>query len=171
MERVYKLTATFFGAGFSPYAPGTAGTIAAALLYGVLWAMNAASFSILLGCLTVLSIATIFSGTWAERHYKTKDPQMVVIDEAAGFFMTVLLFRPSFPVLFLGILLFRFFDILKPYPIKRLERLPGGTGILVDDLMASLYAIAILTLLSYVVFHYHSGIEITPFLWEWGKLK
>ena len=71
------------------------------------------------------------------------DPPEVVIDEVAGFLLTMLLLPVSWQALVLGFFLFRFFDILKPFPIKRVERLGGALGIVADDLVAGMYAYAV----------------------------
>jgi phosphatidylglycerophosphatase A len=95
----------------------------------------------------------VWLGPWAERRWNRKDPQMVVLDEVAGFLTTVLLFSPDpdrVSLLALTVWAFamtRFFDILKPPPVHLLERLPHGWGILLDDVAASLYAVAALWIL------------------------
>lgn len=167
MNFINKIVATFFFTGLSPYAPGTAGTIGAAILYAILWQLHFASFPILLLCLIVSSIGNILIGNWAEKYFKTKDPKQVVIDEVAGYFVTILLFKPSITVLLIGFILFRFFDILKPYPIKKFETLPAGTGILVDDLIAGAYSLIILILTSFVASLYSMNLGIVPSLWNW----
>jgi len=68
------------------------------------------------------------------------DPKEVVIDEVAGFLLTIYLLPLSWLSIALGFIMFRFFDILKPFPIRRLERIGGGTGIVIDDLVAGVYA-------------------------------
>lgn len=129
--------ATWFGCGLLPVAPGTFGTIAAVPL--VLGLRN-------LGVWHNASALVIITGIsiWAAGRYQElsgqDDPPKVVIDEVAGFSLTMFLLPPSWPILGLGFILFRFFDILKPYPIRRLEKLTGGFGIVTDDLLAGLYS-------------------------------
>jgi phosphatidylglycerophosphatase A len=85
----------------------------------------------------------------AEKHFDKKDPRKCVIDEVAGQ-MVSLLFIPYNVYLYAAaFLLFRFFDILKPFPVKRAERIPGGLGIMLDDILAGLYALAVLQLYRY----------------------
>jgi phosphatidylglycerophosphatase A len=167
MDKIYKLIATFFYLGLSPYAPGTMGTIGAAIVYMVLWSMQWASFPVILLCLAIACGGNLLVGTWAEKYFGMKDPQCVVIDEVAGFFLTVLLFQPSWPLVLLGFVLFRLFDIVKPYPVNRCEKLPGGIGILSDDLAAALYCVAILVTLSFIAHSYKWNLLLIPSLWGW----
>jgi len=81
-----------------------------------------------------------WSGSIAERHFHTTDPGPVVIDEVMGMLITLFMNPAGWSAAFIGFLLFRVFDIVKPYPARRLERLPGGVGIMADDAMAAIYA-------------------------------
>jgi phosphatidylglycerophosphatase A len=84
------------------------------------------------------------AATRVARQYRTKDPQFVVIDEVAGQLVTLIGAPVAWKSLSLGLILFRGFDIVKPPPVRFLERLPEGTGIVVDDLAAGLYALAVM---------------------------
>lgn len=170
MERLYKCIATFFYLGFSPYAPGTAGTLGAATLYALLWWADWARFPALLAILAGSSILNVCIGGWAEEYFHHKDPQPVVIDEVAGFFLTVLAFRPSWAVLAGGFILFRIFDIAKPYPIHKLEALPKGLGILLDDLGAAIYAAAVLMAVSAAAHGCGFASPIEPWWWQWANV-
>jgi phosphatidylglycerophosphatase A len=130
---------TWFGSGCLPIAPGTFGTLAAVPLILVLDNLGIwySSFTLLI----VIGIA-VWSGGLTQDLLEKKDPSEVVIDEVAGFLLATALLPFSWLSLGLVFFLFRFFDILKPYPIKDLERLRGGIGIVVDDLFAGLYACA-----------------------------
>ncbi|MBI3269137.1 MAG: phosphatidylglycerophosphatase A [Planctomycetes bacterium] len=139
--RAALLTAGF--AGYSPWFPGTCGT---AVALGVYLGVRTFPASLLLpACLVVALAATagcVLLGPWAERFFGRKDPQAVVLDEVAGFFLAVAGVEPR-----LGggwvlacFVLFRFFDMAKPLGIRRLQALPAGWGIAVDDLVAALYA-------------------------------
>lgn len=144
--------ATFFGAGLLRPGPGTWGSAAACLLW---WAAGAG----LGGAENKLTLATaaaaaaalavgIPAGTRVERESGRKDPGHVVIDEAAGQW-TALLFAPVDPrFMVAAFLLFRGFDILKPWPARRLEHLPGGSGIMLDDIAAGFYALLTVQLLA-----------------------
>ncbi len=129
--------ATWFGTGFMPVAPGTFGSIAAIPL---VFCLN--ELGVLYGsCILVMVIGIgIWAGGKSEKLLGRNDPSEVVIDEVAGFLLTMFLLPSSWQYLVLGFFLFRFFDILKPYPIKKTERLRGGLGIVMDDLVAGLYA-------------------------------
>lgn len=136
--RFAVLAATLFGAGRAPIAPGTFGTLAA-LLPAVPLALTLPPWAFAAATL-VLSVVAIVTADVAARVLGHKDPKPVVIDEAAGLFVT-LLYLPPVPAVFaLAFLLFRAMDVIKPPPARRAEGLPGGWGIVVDDLIAGVYA-------------------------------
>jgi phosphatidylglycerophosphatase A len=143
------LVATFFGIGRLEPGPGTWASVATVIL----WA--AASSQMLpasRASATVLtaSLVTLFgipAATVVARTCGAKDPQFVVIDEVAGQLVALIAVPLAWKTFLVGLILFRVFDILKPFPIRRLERLPEGIGIVVDDLGAGLYALAIMHLL------------------------
>jgi phosphatidylglycerophosphatase A len=138
MKILWTIAATFFGLGYAPLAPGTVTSLAVLILYklvlsGLPRALPAGIFVIL------LVVGTCASSAYAARVRK-EDPGAVVIDEAAGQLLVFLTVPPAWLNLGLGFALFRFFDILKPFPISRAERLPGGWGIMADDLAAAVAA-------------------------------
>jgi phosphatidylglycerophosphatase A len=141
------LVATFFGAGHLKPGPGTYGSIAALLLwYAAAHLLHPNPFILAVGTLIAAIIITLIgvpAATIVARESSRKDPGHVVIDEVAGqlFALVALPVTPAFAVL--GLVLFRFFDILKPWPIRRLEQLPEGTGIMLDDVAAGLVAFAV----------------------------
>lgn len=146
--------ATFFGAGFGKPGPGTWGSVAATLIFAAV-AVYAHPATQTLLWLTlagiVLSIALgVPAATIAARESGRKDPGFVVIDEVAGVWITLLgaVSRPDWKHILLALLLFRVFDIFKPPPVRQLEKLPEGWGIVFDDVAAGLYAWAVLLLLS-----------------------
>ncbi len=138
---------TFFGAGYLQPGPGTYGSIVAALIW------FAVSRHVPLHWLPLITVAMaaaataigIPAATRVARESGRKDPQIVVIDEVAGQWLTLTLCLPAMPFAVLGLVCFRVFDILKPPPIRRLERLPEGVGIVVDDLAAGVYALILQT--------------------------
>jgi len=141
MQRVIdagaKLVATGLGSGYSPIAPGTAGSIVGLLLFlplaGLAWPVQLAATA-------VLTLVGVFAAGRVARVVERKDPGLVVVDEVAGQWIT-LLALPVTPVTALaGFLLFRVMDIVKPWPARDLERLPGGLGIMADDVAAGIYA-------------------------------
>lgn len=137
--------ATALGTGLSPWAPGTVGSAFAVVLYWLFF--PASSWYSLLIILVLLALGTWSSFAMAES-CDNDDPSMVVIDEVVGQCLTFL-FLPFFDwkVVLAGFLLFRFFDILKPWPVGRLERLPGGYGIMFDDVAAGIMANLVLQIL------------------------
>ena len=136
--------ATGFGSGLVPVAPGTAGSAVALVLFwlttlpGIGW-LPAAGFVVVL-------VAGFWSAGEAARRLGKEDPGAVVIDEFAGQFLALLALPHTWLVLVSGFLLFRLFDIVKPPPARRFEKLHGATGIMADDLVAGLYANLLLQL-------------------------
>ncbi|MBF0628395.1 MAG: phosphatidylglycerophosphatase A [Magnetococcales bacterium] len=131
--RLALILATFFGAGHLPKAPGTWGTVAAVPL-AVLSQWMGERFAWIL--LLVITLAGIWSADRACTLLARKDPKEVVIDEVAGFLLTMMVAPPGWGWMMGGFVLFRLFDILKPWPVNALERLPGGWGVMADDLAA-----------------------------------
>ncbi|MFH1406629.1 MAG: phosphatidylglycerophosphatase A [Candidatus Omnitrophota bacterium] len=143
MTRLIKILASVFGLGYSTIAPGTNGTLAGIIIYLLVYRntylyLGSAVFVILLGFL--------ICGR-AERAFGGKDSQKIVIDELAGILVAYLFVRFNFFNLALGFIFYRLFDILKPPPIHKLEKLPGSMGVMLDDLMAGVYTCAILNAL------------------------
>jgi phosphatidylglycerophosphatase A len=138
-ERIAFTLATWFGAGRSPWAPGTAGSIATLPLY---WLLKLAPF----GGIPVATAAVCAIGVWAAQvvsdRLETEDPQIVVIDEVAGVLIALLIAAPtSIWFELLAVAMFRLFDIWKPWPIRPLEKLrPSGVGIMMDDIAAGAVA-------------------------------
>lgn len=143
------LTATFFGIGNFRPGPGTWGSLAATLIWFALSRGIADRLQpAVLACLIIIvTAAGIPAATLLARSSGLKDPQNVVIDEVAGQWITLLFAPVSWKTLLAGFILFRGFDILKPPPVRQLERLPEGTGIVVDDVAAGIYALAVMQLL------------------------
>ena len=143
------LIATFFGVGRMKPGPGTWGSLATMLTWGVLShflpVAGIVPTNILLACLAIA--AGIPAATRVARASQTKDPQFVVIDETAGQLITLIGAPLSWKSFLVGFILFRAFDIVKPPPVRQLERLPEGTGIVVDDVAAGLYGLAVMQIL------------------------
>ena len=136
-NKVSVLLATFFGVGRLPWMPGTWGSLA-----GLLLAWPLVSHPILLAIATlVLTVISIPVCTAAETVMGEKDPSAVVLDEVLGVWVSLLwLPQPHFYYAITAFLLFRLFDVWKPFPWRKSQNLPGGWGIVVDDLGAGLYA-------------------------------
>lgn len=139
------LLSTVGGVGYLPWAPGTWGSLIGVLCGLLVTRILTWPIAVLV---TVLGgIACAFICTEAERSLQQHDPSMIVLDEAYGMcamFVTCPWISSSLPWLIAAFLLFRLFDIIKPFPLRRLERLPTGWGIMADDIGAALYAAALM---------------------------
>lgn len=150
-DRAAYLIATGFGAGLVPVAPGTVGAIEGIAIYLAVRALFFGQLTLFLGLL-ILNIGLFLLGVWASsktcKVIGTGDPHQIVIDEISGQLISLtplsLLPSLSLPGLIIGFALFRAFDIFKPYPIRKLERLPGGLGVMADDALAGIYAAVLL---------------------------
>lgn len=137
--------ASGFGSGFSPFAPGTAGTAAAALIVYTLSFSGLPAGWTLLGLAVGATAIGILVGVRVERVCGMKDPGLFVLDEFAGFFVATMVFGGAWPgpmELLVAFVLFRVMDIAKPQPCRWLQDLGGGAGIVLDDVAAGLYALA-----------------------------
>lgn len=143
------LTATFFGIGTLGPGPGTWGSAAAVLIWAaVASGMSPTEQPLVLAAMAATAIAVgIPAATRVARASGKKDPGFVVIDEVAGQWITLLFVPATWKTLLAAFILFRGFDIVKPPPVRQLERLPEGTGIVVDDVAAGLYALLVMQLL------------------------
>jgi len=143
------MVATFFGAGRLHPGPGTWGSLATIIVWGLvsLRIPQASRTWATLIAATAVTLIGIPAATRVARSSGLKDPQFVVIDEVAGQLVALIAVPLAWKTFLAGLILFRVFDIWKPFPIRRLERLPEGTGIVVDDLGAGLYALAVMHLL------------------------
>lgn len=153
------LIATFFGAGYLKPGPGTYGAAAATVLWLVAAEIvhhntQTLTWITLLGVILATAVG-IPAATRVTRESGRPDPGFVVIDEVAGQWVALLLMPPLWPNALLAFILFRFFDILKPPPIRQLEALPEGTGIMVDDLGAGIFALALGQLCLYLIQRSH----------------
>jgi len=160
------------GVGFMPIAPGTWGSIIGVCIFLLLRFFNTHVFTyaathninalsleafrttVLLGGLIALTLAGIRAASRAETLLGGKDPGAVVVDEVAGQLVTFLVvpFNAGWKMILAGFLLFRLFDIWKPYPIRQLEALPSGLGIMADDVLAGAYAAATMSIIVWISF-------------------
>lgn len=157
-DRFGYALATGLGAGFVPIAPGTVGALEGVAIYLAIHALHPrqTAFLVVLAIINVILFAT---GVWASNRTCAitglKDPRLVVIDEVSGqlIALTPLALLPSLSIraVVIGFLLFRLFDIYKPYPIRKLESLHGGLGVMADDALAGVYAAALLFGLTHFV--------------------
>ena len=135
--------------GLIPIGPGTFGTLAAIPLFYVL------SFTPLYLYLVItllIILISVWASSIAEEIFDKTDPGQVVADEVCGFLVTMILVPVTISNIFLGFLLFRLFDITKPYPARKFEKLPGGWGIVMDDVIAGVYSCITLHILGRWVF-------------------
>jgi len=147
MNHFILLFATGFGAGYSPLIPGTAGTLVAIPIFLILSAISSPIHEITL-------VAFFFLAVWAsdkaQVHWGVKDDRRIVVDEIMGFLLTML-WVPRTPFFVIaGFFLFRFFDIVKPPPIRLLERAKEGYGVVLDDVLAGVYANVILQVIQFI---------------------
>ena len=151
------IVSTFFGTGYLKPGPGTYGSIFAVLLWFAaanIFAPSRTTLAIATALAAILiTLIGIPASTITARESSRKDPSFVVIDEVAGQLFALILATPDWHHAALDLLLFRLFDIWKPWPIRRLEALPTGTGIMLDDVAAGLLALLTGLILSYLRHH------------------
>ena len=133
---IHKIIATVFFIGYFPVAPGT---VASAFAMAILWFLNPSDIVVLSILIISLILGTISSEKVAKES-NSKDPSYVVIDEFAGYLISVAFLPLTWQVLVAGFLLFRLFDILKPPPIRQAEKIGGGLGIMIDDFLAGIFS-------------------------------
>lgn len=143
-EGAAKLIATFFYVGLIPVAPGTFGTLAAIPLF---WIISGLPIYIYLLITVVVIGVSVWAAAETEKIYARRDPGQIVADEVAGYLVTMILIPPTATYIVVGFFLFRILDILKPPPVRRLEKLPRGWGIVIDDVAAGVYACVLMHLI------------------------
>jgi len=152
MKKLSKIIATLFYAGFFPYAPGTLGSLLGISFYYFLFQSVTKSFSPLLNIGLFVTILALVFSDYYEYSKGEKDPSEIIIDEFAAILLFSIFAVPKtfvdYTIIFI---LFRFFDVLKPYPIKKVEDLPAGAAVVLDDLMAALYGYIIYFVIKLVI--------------------
>ncbi len=148
-DKVAVILSVWFGAGLLPVMPGTFGTVGAVPLYFIIVKLGTwckiISMAIIVG-------GAIWSSWRAQSILGRGDAREIVIDEVAGFLITTIFFPFTWLTLAAGFCLFRFFDVLKPPPIKKIEGITrGGLGIVLDDLLAGVYALVCVGVIVYLV--------------------
>jgi phosphatidylglycerophosphatase A len=134
-QKILVNIATVWFVGHAPFASGTFGTLAAFLF---IFIFRPADFTLLVITGAVIIVGTVAAHV-AERYYNEKDSGRIVIDEVAGYFVSILYVPRGFVVLVLAFFLFRAFDIIKPPPVNYMERIRGGAGVMLDDVAAGIY--------------------------------
>lgn len=143
-----KFLSTLGFVGYSPLAPGTVGTLLSIIPYFFLSKLGPVYYILSVILIIILSIIV---SSFSIEIFESQDPKQVVADELCGYLVTMFLVSPSLLNILLGFVLFRFFDIIKPLPIRKIEQLPGGFGIVLDDVAAGIYScIVIHIILSFI---------------------
>jgi phosphatidylglycerophosphatase A len=147
LSKVAWAIATWFGCGLIPRAPGTMGSLGAIPLY--LLVARQGRIGVAVAAFLVTAVG-VWAASVVARELGKKDPQIVVADEVAGLLVTMLPMREvSWLAVVIGFALFRLFDVFKPWPIRKLEQLPGGWGIVLDDIAAGLFGAAVMAALRF----------------------
>ena len=141
MKSAAKFLATFFGIGLFPTAPGTLASAVAALVF--MFALHGLAWPLYLLLLALLFLAGTAASAVHAAELGNPDPGRIVIDEVCGQLLALAFLPAAWVPVTVSFVLFRIFDIIKPWPIRRLEKLPGGWGIMVDDIGAGLAAAAL----------------------------
>lgn len=149
MTRLAVFIATVGYCGYFPFAPGTIGSAAGLVVYLLVWWTQSPIVEIAL--ILSLFVAGVWAGTTAERYFGGIDPGPVVIDEVVGMLITLAFVPVGWSGALAGFLLFRVFDVIKPFPAGRFEQLHGGLGVMADDAMAAVYANLSLRLLMWLL--------------------
>ena len=136
---IWRFVATFFYLGKLPFAPGSWGSLGALLL----WLLLPVAFSIHLSIIVILFVLGVYSSNKMAKYLDDDDPSEVVIDEVVGMGISLFMLPHSFGLYLLAFILFRIFDIVKPWFIYRIQNLPGGWGIMLDDVLAGLFTFAL----------------------------
>jgi phosphatidylglycerophosphatase A len=137
LGRVATVVATGFGAGYSPIAPGTAGSLVGLVLF---WPLRGVPAAFQVAVVGAVFLAGAAAGARVARSVGVEDPGIVVVDEVVGMWTSLLFLPFTLGTAAVAFVLFRILDVIKPYPARDLEDLPGGWGIMSDDLMAGVYA-------------------------------
>lgn len=145
MRRLAVFLATCGYVGYAPVAPGTFGSAAGLVIFALVRASG--SMSVELATIVVLFAIGVWSGTEAEHHFGGVDPGPIVLDEVVGMLITLALLPVNATGAFVGFIVFRALDVVKPWPSGRFERLHGGLGIMADDGMAALYGNGVMRIL------------------------
>lgn len=140
MKKIIIVTSTFFYFGYSPIAPGTVGTIGGVILYFIIRKIFCADWILYTGSILFLFALGVYVSTKAEEIFKKKDAHPIVIDEVVGFLITMFMIPFSWGVCLAGFLINRILDIIKPFPAKEVQNLSGGYGIMLDDVISSIYS-------------------------------
>jgi phosphatidylglycerophosphatase A len=146
MERFHRLISTCLGIGYTPKGGGTVAALACCIIWYFAGTGGNESLFIEVSVTVLITVIGIWSAGKVEEKWG-KDSSRVVIDEVAGMCLTLLVVPIRWQYVLIGLILFRFFDIAKPLYIRRLEKLKGGWGVMLDDILAGIYANIVLQLI------------------------
>jgi phosphatidylglycerophosphatase A len=138
VTRLAVFIATVGYCGYFPFAPGTVGSAAGLVFYAFVWWTGSTVVEVAM--IAGLFAAGVWAGTTAERYFGGVDPGPIVMDEVVGMLITLAFIPVGWSGALVGFVLFRIFDVIKPFPAGRLEALHGGLGVMADDAMAAVYA-------------------------------
>jgi phosphatidylglycerophosphatase A len=147
MNIISKTVGSGFFTGYIPFASGTFGSLAAIIIYMI---PGFQKLEILIPAIIIVSLWGIHLGNIFEKEYG-KDPAQCTIDEIAGMWISLILVPKTFANIAIAFFVWRFFDIIKPPPARQLEKLHGGLGIMIDDIVAAVYALAVIHLIVYLI--------------------
>ena len=149
MTRLAVFIATVGYCGYFPFAPGTVGSAAGLVFYLLVWWTQSPIVEV--GMIVALFAIGTWAGTIAERYFGGVDPGPIVMDEVVGMLITLAFIPVGWSGALAGFVLFRIFDVIKPYPADKLEAMHGGLGVMADDAMAAIYANLSLRLLMWLL--------------------
>ena len=146
-----RLFSTGLGIGYSPVAPGTMGALATVIIYW--FCPDLSALQLFVFCI-VITLIGIFTSSITEKEFQENagnnslhDPGIIIVDEIVGMLVALIALPKTLPFIIAAFVLFRFFDIVKPFPIKKIEKLPTGWGIMLDDIAAGIFSNVILQLI------------------------
>lgn len=152
MTRLAVFLATAGYSGYFPIAPGTVGSAVGLLVYGAMrWFESPYFGAVEVAVIIALFVVGVWAGTTSERYFGGIDPGPIVLDEVVGMLITLAFVPVGITGAIVGFVLFRIFDVIKPFPARRLEALHGGLGVMADDAMAAVYANVSLRLISFIL--------------------
>ncbi|MCD7898649.1 MAG: phosphatidylglycerophosphatase A [Bacteroides sp.] len=151
--KIQKIIATGFGSGLIPFAPGTMGALLATIIWGILSLLL--SFNLLWWITIALIVVFTFAGIWATNALEKiwgEDPSRVVVDEMVGVWIALLgVAEGNLYQIVIAFVLFRLFDIFKPFGIRKMESLKGGLGVMMDDILAGIYSLILLVCIRWAI--------------------
>ncbi|MBI5374481.1 MAG: phosphatidylglycerophosphatase A [Candidatus Schekmanbacteria bacterium] len=149
MKKLIIFFSTACYLGYSPIVPGTAGSLGGLIIYYFIERFSPEGLSnySVAASIVFITIAGIFAASYSEKYFGTKDSSEIVIDEVAGMLISLFLIPFKWKYMIAAFVIFRIMDIIKPFPGRRMEKLSGGTGVMLDDVVAGIYSNIIMQIL------------------------